>query len=205
MLLFWLPTGPVNQGTGRAPGIEPPPPIPNPHPFLFEAFLEYRLAGEDASRNVPLSGSQAQHLSLSARDDYRLIVETVQQCYLRLYQADSRGKVWQLFPNTGWTPHVGNPLQGGKSYTLPSDSTWYYLDDVVGEETIYVVASRGELADLDALFEEAGNSSEGAERLLQELSAIQQGGRNDAVCEAFTFEHGPAAAQKSPAAGPAPK
>lgn len=64
-------------------------------------------------------------------------------CYLYIFWRDSEGQFGQLFPNPQLTEGTAE-VRAGRTYWLPSmgGERWYVLDNVPGEETIYVVASR---------------------------------------------------------------
>jgi hypothetical protein len=164
--------------------------------------FEYRPPG--AAQPVAMPVPSGERITLSSRDDYRLYVEPAERCYLYLYQVDSRGTISQLFPNAGWSPHLSNPVDAGKSYLMPSDSTWFYLDNTPSTETIYVVAARKPMSDLDALFHQAGQSQAAAARLTEGLAALARGSREGVAGAAFTFDHRPAPwAASSPLGAPA--
>jgi serine/threonine protein kinase len=114
--------------------------------------------------------------------DYRFEIELSAEGYLYLFQLDSHGSLAMLFPNPQYY-HVGNPLAGGKTYTLPpkespaeagqktESNIWFRLDGNAGEETIFLVASIMPATDLERLFLQWTRSGNEKERtqFLKEL------------------------------------
>ncbi len=80
-----------------------------------------------------------------------------------VFNEDEQGNTHLLFPLTGLEP--SNPLEGGRTHRLPGSRdgvplTWD-VDAYGGRETLYIVASRAPLEDLEAemrRFPEAGSS-----------------------------------------------
>ena len=83
--------------------------------------------------------------ALRSGDDYKLIIIPEEDCYLYLFQMDSAGNLFMLFPlptfeNAGaGTP---NPLVGHNTYMLPGQDSAYFLDENRGVERIYLLASK---------------------------------------------------------------
>ena len=75
-----------------------------------------------------------------------------------IYQHDTRGNLAQLFPNPD-NSSDHNPLGAGKRYRLPTDDRWFELDPTTGQETIYFVASRWPVKDLEALYDQFNKAS----------------------------------------------
>ena len=98
-----------------------------------------------------LSGRDGES-ALSSDDSYYLRIKTAEKCYAYVFQRDSRDAVQQLFPNPAWVG-TSNPLLPGETRIPAADqqNSWFYLDDTVGEESIYLLASRWPQRDLEKL------------------------------------------------------
>ena len=77
---------------------------------------------------------------LYSNDNYAIYFKPGRTCYMYVFQEDSTGKVYRLFPNTTYGTET-NPVIKGTEYWVPSRDTWLYLDENVGKERIYVIAS----------------------------------------------------------------
>lgn len=75
-------------------------------------------------------------------------------CFVYIFWWDSTGAVGKLFPNPKLTEGSGE-VRAGVSYWLPSKDGkhWYVLDENIGTETIYFVASRQRNPQLENLYE----------------------------------------------------
>jgi hypothetical protein len=77
---------------------------------------------------------------LHSDQNYALAVRPSAQAYVYVYQVDGSGSVFQLFPDPKF-PELKNPLAPNKWHWIPPQTHWSFLDDTVGTEKIYVVAS----------------------------------------------------------------
>jgi hypothetical protein len=84
-------------------------------------------------------------------DFYSVYFRPEQDCYVYVYQVDSTGAIYQLFPNLTFS-NSWNPVKKGKSYTIPGKDQRFYLDDVTGEERLYLLASKTPATELENLF-----------------------------------------------------
>ncbi len=48
---------------------------------------------------------------------------------------------------------MSNTVQGGQSYTLPSKDLWFILDENIGMETVFVLASKHPIDDIKTFVE----------------------------------------------------
>ncbi|NIR15201.1 MAG: DUF4384 domain-containing protein, partial [Desulfobacterales bacterium] len=66
--------------------------------------------------------------------------EASQDAYIYVVLYSDRGQPKLLFPS----PEIdmSNTVQGGQSYTLPSKDLWFILDENIGMETVFVLASK---------------------------------------------------------------
>ncbi|MBI5787970.1 MAG: transglycosylase SLT domain-containing protein [Candidatus Schekmanbacteria bacterium] len=97
-------------------------------------------------------------MSLRSRLDYYSVYFSPEQdCYVYIYQVDSSGAVYQIFPNLEYG-NVWNPVKKGKDYWIPNDDR-FYLDDVTGEEKIYFFAAKEPAKELETLFAQLKQTS----------------------------------------------
>lgn len=88
-------------------------------------------------------------LVLTAEDPYYLTLNASDRCNLYVFQVDNSGKFTRLFPNPDFVPTT-NPVPPG-ALRIPDGFDWFYLDQVPGIETIYLVASRWRQTELEKL------------------------------------------------------
>lgn len=104
---------------------------------------------------------------LSSGDQYRVVFQPDQDCYIYLVNMDAAGNVYGLYPPAG-QPSL---TSGGRVCEAPGGTEWFTLDQTVGEETLYLVAARRPLAELEALLKKA--SQPPAEpQVANELAAV---------------------------------
>lgn len=96
-------------------------------------------------------------MTLKSGDFYSIYFIPEQECFVYVYQVDSSGAVYRLFPNPAFS-REWNPVQKDKSYQVPEGDR-FYLDDVTGEERMYLVASREAATKLENLFARLENAN----------------------------------------------
>lgn len=88
--------------------------------------------------------------TLRSGDQFKLSFKTDGDGYVYVVNFDPSGKAEILFPHL--EAGSDNRVKGGQTYEIPASSdTWYYLDDVKGEEILYIVASPFPIPNLDSL------------------------------------------------------
>jgi len=95
--------------------------------------------------------------TLRSGDYYKIIVKPDEDCYLYVFQADSSGQFYQLFPVgqfKGVTINSTNPLQRCITRTIPADDKSFVLDRKTGTERICIAASRTRNRELENLYAE---------------------------------------------------
>ncbi len=120
-----------------AAGAEPPA-LPPVAPAQLTVRVEVERNGHlevVAAGDRLRSGERIHVLAAADRDVY---------LYLLQFFADGAAAV--LHPEEG-----DLILQAGYSLRLPATGSWFVLDDAVGEENLYFVASAGPIAEVDAL------------------------------------------------------
>jgi len=87
---------------------------------------------------------------LQSHDNFQVHFDTNKDAYVYVFIYDSLNKANLLFPD----PKIplDNKVKPNTSYTVPSPGLWFWLDENVGIETIYVLALNNPLDDIKALF-----------------------------------------------------
>ena len=96
----------------------------------FQTAIIYRPG--KLGETVLISGG-----GLKSGDQYKVVVEPQQDCYLYVFQRDSSGRLFPLFPRTDRVDGLTNPVQGKIAYEFPGKGQYFYLDQQKGEEYIY--------------------------------------------------------------------
>ena len=120
-------------------------------PFSFRVNYVYRSGNTGMFKPIQ-PGSR-----LHSNDQYKIIFSSDQQAYVYIFQVDSAGQIVQLFPMERYGNLVLNnlnPVNFGKTVFLPARDKAFTLDDQIGTERIYFVASRQRSMELESLYQE---------------------------------------------------
>ncbi len=115
----------------------------------FEVNYVYRTAGVGELKTIK-NGDV-----LRSGDHYKIVFIPDKDCYVYIFQVDSSGQIFQLFPMEsfrGVRVNQFNPVKQGKKYVLPSPDKAFLLDKKVGIERIYFIASDDRDAKLEGLY-----------------------------------------------------
>lgn len=74
--------------------------------------------------------------TLRSGDGYYLYIHPSRESYVYIYQKDSKGNVFRLFPNKSYGTTM-NPLPCATHF-IPNQSNVFYLDKTIGLETIFI-------------------------------------------------------------------
>jgi len=74
---------------------------------------------------------------LKSGDHYKVVVEPEQDCYLYVFQKDSAGRLFLLFPRNDRSDGLNNAVRGNITYEFPGDGKYFFLDQRKGDEQIY--------------------------------------------------------------------
>ncbi|GEM_PF-1047762 len=88
--------------------------------------------------------------TLKSGDAYFFHLKASRDCYFYLFQVDSSGAVFRLFPNGKYNTS-SNPLPSKTRITLPKDHEVFYLDQTTGKEEFYFLASQEPVDKLETL------------------------------------------------------
>ena len=101
--------------------------------------------GEGEAKLIPI----ARDTALKSGDQIKFFVKLEKECFIYLIYHSSQGEVSVLFPYRFEQLSRGYPKQA--QYYIPQGFEWFELDEHVGQETFYLLASAERLHDLEAL------------------------------------------------------
>jgi hypothetical protein len=101
--------------------------------------------GEGEPNLIPI----ARDTALKSGDQIKFFVKLEKKCFVYLIYHSSQGKLSVLFPHRFEQLSRGYPKQA--EYYIPQGVEWFELDDHVGQETFYLLASAERLHVLEAL------------------------------------------------------
>ncbi|HEX9879827.1 MAG TPA: CHAT domain-containing protein [Candidatus Binatia bacterium] len=115
---------------------------------------------------------------LRSYDNFQVHLETNRPGYVYILIYDSKGQAGQLFPD----PKIHQPgfVPGDLKVTVPAKDLWFWLDEQMGTETIYVLASEEPLSDIRGLLEKMEAAEDSQKKQLsreiqQQIQVIQRG------------------------------
>jgi hypothetical protein len=143
--------GPVSDVPLKVrPNVSPPPTTrPASDNLAFQVNYVYRPGGAGELKAFGNGDT------LRSGDHYKIILKPDETCYIYIYQVDSAGQVFQLFPMSefkGVKVNNENPAMKGRNYVLPAPDKSFKLDKQVGKERIYLIASRDPNPELEGLY-----------------------------------------------------
>ena len=114
---------------------------------------------------------------LHSGDMFRIRFELQKEAYLYLFSRDTQGNLARIFPaHGGEAPPKFKP---NELYIIPKDEQWFRLDDNIGRETVYLIASPKAIEDIDRRTEELKKS--GMDKIIDVFPS--------AMVKSFTFKH----------------
>lgn len=114
----------------------------------FHVNYVYRTEGKGELK--PINSREV----LKSGDHFKIIFTPDKDCYVYIFQVDSSGQIFKLFPMKsfkGVQVNNFNPVKKGTTYTIPSSKKSFMLDDQVGTERIYLVASKEQNKEIERL------------------------------------------------------
>lgn len=93
---------------------------------------------------------------LYSGDRYQIIFTPTEKAYLYVFQTDSSQKISRLFPMEKFNEMIINnlnPVMPNKTDYIPAANQAFVLDNQIGEETIYFIAARQPLTELEQEYE----------------------------------------------------
>ena len=104
----------------------------------FQTHFLFKTSVEDDFKNFKTGAS------LHSGDLYKIRFKPNRPCFVYIYQVDSLGQVFQLFPMesfNGVKVNHFNPVRANRYYELPGSEMAFILDKTTGRERIYFIAS----------------------------------------------------------------
>lgn len=132
--------------------------------------------GEGESKLIPI----ARDTALKSGDQIKFFVKLEIECFVYLIYHSSQGEVSVLFPYRFEQLSRGYPSQA--EYFIPQGVEWFELDEQVGQETFYLLASADRLHDLEALINmyetaDPAKKPELAKKALKEIRGLMRENR----------------------------
>ncbi len=134
VLLTWI--SPYLYGTSKGPSV-----VVSDDKLDFEFNPIYKGKGEIAFSNFDLAGNT----TLKSGDSYKIVFTPKQDGYVYIFQQDSSGKIYPLFPIEKFKKtDLNHPksVKKGVTYYIPSEKSWFQLDKTTGTESIYFITSK---------------------------------------------------------------
>jgi len=122
-------------------------PVPPSAPVSVTAVQLGVVKEEPSGRIVLLNDGDP----LRATDNFAVTVQPDNPSYIYIWQTDSSGEVFRVFPNADFNPQ-GNPVSSKTEVWLPvakNKRQWFHLDQNPGEEEIVIVVSADQLQELE--------------------------------------------------------
>ena len=85
---------------------------------------------------------------LKTGDGYAIYVKPSDPCYLYIFQIDTLGKTFRLFPNSNFNTGI-NPIQPASEVWIPNQEQLFKLDEITGKEFFYLFASLYPIEDFE--------------------------------------------------------
>jgi hypothetical protein len=149
----WFLLKPQAPAVSQAPSGTPTAPTPTaaqatPSAPVSTSAVELGVVKEETSGKISLLDEGD---SLRAADNFAVVVRPESPSYIYIWQTDSSGEVFRVFPNSDFNPQ-GNPVSAKAEVWLPvakNQRQWFHLDQNPGQEEIIIVVAAEPLQDLE--------------------------------------------------------
>ena len=98
-------------------------------------------------------------------DRLKIFIEPIKNVFIYIYLYDSQNQLYVLFPES--FKDFDKNYRSGESYFVPGGEDWFILDDTVGVETFYLLASDKRLTDLEKITMNYLNASKKKREMLK--------------------------------------
>ncbi len=152
--------------------------------------FQYQPKGAESVYGLDIEASRDEVISLTAEDNYRLLVELPQERYLYVFQVSANRRFIQLFPNAEYNP-AQNPIRAGETIIVPLPPNWLYMEKGGGEVQIYVASSAEPLQAWDITYAEYSRSETTEEKdkiaagLLDQINKLKQSPKDQVSIRVF--------------------
>ena len=159
-----------------------------------QLVLHFQRQGSRALETADLKGPQLEPVSLTAADNYRLLLEPAVDLHVYVFQLTASEVLVGLYPNEIYSPSQ-NPLLRGQTYHLPSEQNWLHLGEDKGEERLYVIASKRPLQDLMDMYaryrlgDDKSSRQEALANLLKTLDTLEEIRPGEASVRVLPIDH----------------
>lgn len=109
--------------------------------WAFEALVQK----DGAQKSAAIKHDTA----LKTGDKLRMLIELQKPCFVYVVYRSSQGEVSLLFPYD--QQQFGHDYETAKTYYIPHSGGWFELDEQLGSETFYLLASSQRLLELERL------------------------------------------------------
>jgi hypothetical protein len=132
---------------------------------MFQAYTPVSATSAELNFSISYVASPDGKLPYEALTDgatlrsgqyYKIIFTPSEESYVYIFQTDSSGKIYRLFPMQefqGRTLNNLNPVTPDNTYYIPAKNLSFVLDQQVGPETIYFLAARQRQPELELYYE----------------------------------------------------
>jgi len=100
--------------------------------------------------NNPKLKSITQDTVLRSGDKFKMMVELKKKCFVYVIYQNAQGEMSILFPYS--LAQFTTDYEPSRKYYIPRGDAWFQLDDHLGQETFYLLASDERLTEVEYLF-----------------------------------------------------
>lgn len=142
-----------------------------------EDGLRFRWAfvarvGPDSPRKLVSIGRKR---TLHSGDEFKMLVEFHSPCHVYVIYRGIEDETSLLFPPD--VAHFAKGYETFRPYYIPAADNWFELDDQVGREQFYLLASAEPLTELEALLLRHKETSDQSAGILAEVRRLRRVGR----------------------------
>ncbi len=114
---------------------------------------------------------------LKTGDRLKLLLQLETKCFVYLFYRTAENDMYLLFPYT--LQQFETDYKTGEKYYIPQGTKWFELDENVGLERFYLLASAEKLMDIETLYKkyhsvDGADKQEIAEKLIAEIHKIRK-------------------------------
>lgn len=139
--------------------------------------FQWAFGALSGGESNPRLRSITQDAVLKSGDKFKMMVELKKKCFIYVIYQNSQGELSILFPYS--LKQFSADYQPAKKYYIPRGDAWFQLDDQVGTERFYLLASEDRLSEVEYLLTmyegaEAGKKADLAGRMIAEIQAVER-------------------------------